>query len=363
MLLFINGVKVRVFMESFFGTKFKLRFKNGLFNCFEGECYYHLENFYLKLDGKFVNFIVNKNTISYDLSDEINERSIKTEREKFDVKPIKHGGYAYIYNPSILSGRLDVVSRVSYESKFEFPPELHEEFSKYCLIPLEKVIYDGIYIEEYKMCNNVRNIIDIFRNTDMNIFLKRFRNLYEGIELFESKCFFHGDISPNNIVLDNDEFKFIDYDFSLFYNNNTEKKFSNGVLYYTIPIVCNMIINHFFAPDIKSHNNNESSFSIQREYYYNKFKYGNFNRILIDNIISNKNDIIMFNNEKDKNVFSYVSIYQLTISLLFYINVIYSKTLNSVPNEQLNFFLEKVLNFKKHGFITIQETLELFDQI
>lgn len=364
MLIYINNESYRVFMESFMGTKFKIKGKNGYFNCCKNESYYHLENNKLKHEGSFVNYEVNNGVVSYNLSEEETKKTIKTKREKFDIMPTTRGGYAYIYHPSIISMSMDKVTRISYDSTFDFPEDLKESFSKYCLIPSEKIHDNGVVMEEYDFCRDSGYISRTFKTMNMFKFIKKFRNLYEGIELFEKTGFFHGDISVNNIVFDS-EFKFIDYDFSLFYRDNKQKKFSSGVLYYTMPIVCNMVINNFFEPGIPSHNNNEESFVSQRDFYSKRFRYGKFDKVLIDNLSPSEKDITMFryNKRNHDKMFTYIGIYQLTVVLLFYVNKFYYSVLTENDNKKLNVFFDKVLNFKKHGFIDIKDTLKLFDSI
>lgn len=306
--------------------------------------------------------------ISYVSSD----LNIKVIMEKFDFKtPCKFGSFARIYYPDIKTNDNEKITRVTTcEQIFKYNDLEKQSLLPFCIFPTEQEKTGEFVIQTFKKCMDSDFFGKFFQDYSLSNKLKKFKQLFVALKSFEEHNFFHSDIKISNIVLENDEFKFIDLDLSCFINKPERKiEIVDNSLVYTFPTFLNIDMIYYMSKD-----KNDVHFKINPHNNQNIVKYVNYLKSLnldsnipklinsnLSQLPNNITDYYNFHLKKTQNeklnVFHYVSIYQLTISLYEFIN--YTKT-DKYP-DIIEEFISNVLNFQINGLQTIDEVLDKYD--
>ena len=337
---------------------------------------FYVKNYCLKHNHMYVTWEDSDDkNYAFKLSDNISDRNVKVEFDLFDKPYYKKGSYAYIYYPSITSNK-DNITRISINAQdfYEIPNEYKERYENFCLLPLNVEHKRNIVIEEYKKCKSRQEIEEYICSISFLDFMLKFRNLLIGLKEFKKDKFFHGDISNNNVVLDDDCFKFIDYDFSFFTNDiKKDNIFEKGEIYPIYPLAANLIIirhiSRITGNNINVNCTDAEYYRNQIEYYQCRFTFNNFGKLLIENFMPDQKTGELYDNfDIDNNiimdhVFQYISLYQLIVVFLYYVNVIEKHTKISHVDKSLFKLLNKCLNFKIFGFVHVEAVIVLYDEI
>lgn len=312
----------------------------------------------------------------YFVSNDLCYNVLYAEYEFFDIPYKYKGSYAFVYSPGLKLGPKHV-TRIStdIDNYYEIPEQYREKLSTFCLFPVYKEILDNVVIEEMKECVNSITFQNSYMNENSFLqFLIAFRGLFLGLKQFKDEQFFHGDISPNNIVIDDGVFKFIDFDLSLFLTNiKDNNSFHEGLIHPIYPFALNIIMIKYIQQKrgLKINWTVESDKSHKEyiKYHRESFRFGGFAELLNRNICYDEEWERIYERYNDATdemhhqIFYYTSLYQLVLSMLFYTNL-YSKVsnLNKVKFDLMSFF-DKCLNFRRFGFTSVEDVIPDYDAI
>lgn len=323
----------------------------------------------------YVHWKLVKGELFFYLENTIKSNIVYATREIFDKQYNYKGSYAYIYEPGLLLGN-NYVTRIICDRSdyYSIPSQFKEIFSPFHLFPVQINASNNIVLEEFKLCTNMKTFESYLVSHTYFEFLKDFRGLFIGIKTFKDNDFFHGDISASNIVIDEGVFKFIDNDLSFELKNIKQNNiFHEGVMHPTFPFPANLIMIRYIQQKrnipITFTVKDSSSHKSHIHYYSGVYTLCRFDRLLVSNICADPEWEKIYNNFNipDENiifnVFHYTQLYQLCVAMLYYTNI-YSRKINFTPYlDMISKFFDNCLNFKVHGFITIEKSLEILDDI
>lgn len=300
------------------------------------------------------------------------EKKVRANVENFDFKQIAfRGSYSAIFSPSI-TGNNDNITRVCMQpNRIIIPDDKKILFQDFCLFPLSEIQYDNFSVSEYKKCINLHMFRDYASKTTLITFLSQFRRMWLGIKTFEKNKMFHSDIKMANIVIDDGNFKLIDFDLSFFTDtlSNQNDLFRCGKLYCIFPTIPNLLATTYVARKLGLNRKITDHSYQERVSYTNYFKkrcrYYGIENLLIENLpnviaAKDKYHKLMENIttlEQLEFIFTYISIYQLAESMINFI--IYYRTIRY--KDVILEFLQYCLDFETNGFVTIDSVIERYD--
>lgn len=363
------------------GQYYMVSHNGEIFASDKRKSHFHVKGKNLKHNHHFVSIKKESNPYSIDeeytfyLESELTQNSLNIELDPFDIEYSTRGSYAFIYQPSLFSDKCNITRIVLDSSGYVSAPVRSElEFRTFCLFPLNITHSNNIVIEEYKTCIGSKDFHQYMRDTPFVTFLTSFRNLWTGLKVFTEQRFFHGDISSNNIVIDNGIFKFIDYDLSFYLDDLSKASmFNNGVLYTIYPLTANIIaIRHFqdvtgkYA-DIRR--DKSVTINTTGNFFQERLRFGKIGDLITSNLEDDQKSrkIIKMFEIPDLNItenaFYYISIYQLAVAMA--IMIVDYKLFQDISayDKEIISFLRYCLDFKHYGFITIDDAIERYNEM
>ena len=364
----------------FLGDGRKFLNENGGTVVFSGwkKVEFYLENSYLRCKNKYVAWCYgNDNKLIMFLQNFITSRSIIAKPDPFDINYFASGSYAFVYHPSISMGD-EYVTRISLNrrSHVSIPTEFHSKFEQFCLLPISTQTSLNIVIEEYKKCDtDIKSYVDA---NSLKFFLEKLRNLFVGLQTFREVNFFHGDIEMRNIVIDNGEFKFIDYDLSFFLDNPKRSFLILGWIFPNYPLIPAVLASKYlqkkYSDDFSFEIRDDDSGFNRFEFYRKRVNFCGIHNILCENITKfelykyidefSMNDLEFSDFSIYENIIHYISIYQLAIVIIEIISA-YCINFEISDNNRdlLHSFILYCVDFRTNGFVKIDDVLEKYDEL
>ena len=299
------------------------------------------------------------------------EKTVRLEPDVFDVEHYIEGGQNFLFYPGLYNK--DLITRVSFNLELHgsIPKNLYSKFKKFCLLPKSSTNTHNVIIEEYDFCEN--NVIKYMSDLNLVEFLQKFRKTWTALAFFKKENFFHGDIATKNLIIDNGELKFIDFDLSFCFPNVPENHFlKTGYIVGIYPVIPHFLMSRF----IQESNNlpfqicedDQSHIQIQKRFFRENFP-KSVSDVLIDNLT--KYELQKFSeNFSDLtydvylNILHYISIYQLAVVFAHLVTKQLQKnTQNPEFTRQILNFVGFCVNFKKYGFIGINSVISKYDEL
>lgn len=260
------------------------------------------------------------------------------------LKLIDVGGNALVYN-DLNSKYILKVNYINNVGNEDIIPELFN----YCLF-YESVRVEKMYhIYKFKKVETTRALKFIHRKTsDMNMFIA-FRNLFEGIIRMKQLRIFNGDIKHDNVGYDGEKFVFIDLEYMESYDKCKDMRCLRWIN-INIPIGLDKSTLLFVDSEVVNRYN-DIDYMSYRYYFENQFL-GKYINVLNSNFNSETQ------HELNELIFDYISVYRTVIILCTFIKYLDIRTTATMDQ-----FIYRCLDYNKHGFITSEECLELYEQL
>lgn len=375
--------------QSFFGlgekTNFSL-FKYGMYISLSGnffvlssnkKMFFQIdENNNLRISKFFVKFtfLNGEDDALIEICNTSSNLNIKVTVDLFDFKTVcKFGSFARIFHPDIKTNSTEKITRVTTcDQMFECNDLEKQSLLPFCLFPIEQERSGEFVIQTFKKCTNSDFFKEFFKDYSLSNKLKKFRYLFTALKSFKENNFFHTDIKITNIVLENDEFKFIDLDLSCFIDKPERSiEIITDSLVYTFPTFLNIDMIYYMLKnknDIYFEINAHSNKSIIKYITYLKAinPKSDIPKLVDSNLSPLPYNITNFFNlhlkktqEEKLNVFHYASIYQLIISLYEFVNYTETYKYQDIIEE----FFYDILNFQINGLQSIDDVLDKYDSM
>jgi hypothetical protein len=301
------------------------------------------------------------------------EGALVVTEDPFDYREYAFsGGYAVVYSPS-LSNDPKLITRLVMNGRPYSPPQgVKDRLKPYCLFPLTSTHTGNVHYSDYTLCVNDSDYAKRFMRMSLKEFMVAFGNLWAGLGVMSSMGFFHSDIKISNTVLDNDVFKFIDFDLSFMIREIKNKKnaFRMSRFLCLFPTLVQAIMfTHVarqlgYEPSLKPHDPKEYKEFIAN--CRNRFGKSKTYELITQNVcpfedVHSEYEIIMnrMTNDELCGVFDYCSVYQLTVTFASLVQ--YYET--GKHRNRIRKFINRCLDFRTHGFVSTNAAIGEYNEI